>query len=501
MFTYSFFISWIFLFIPSVFADDIKEYSLVINNSNVPTLRRVDGDNYIEVTNSTEKSQVFTLEEIDNKQVLTLNEGIHYAYIQSDIYGELIIKAPNFVYVNRLYGNWITLDTYNSTSYVSTSTHEFDAASPGLKTHFNLGHFSMKNSTLRLLDGTFINQDVIHTYITPNFDENESITLDNSIIETKSVIFTPSKRKIIIKNNSKVYAYGIGIESDNDNTNLEINIKNSYIELISNKVETLENQPIGSFIYCMNDIVIENSELRTNGSIYGADLTIKNATVDIKDGVEKFYFPASNTMTVLIENASVKLNGPVIVASSLTLRNAYIEAESGASEAVKNKELNSTNDYNYRSYSAYLVYSLSLYNSNIRGKTDDSVPAFAILNSFYSNDTSTVFIDNNSKNADFEKVDKTEAGFFKKHNNFNANEITFTSFNTPTEIYTAHLFDVPLTEGATSPSEVITLKIKNGTWEDGSDNDLEIKSVKGTIITKDYIENISLIDNGKLILT
>lgn len=115
-------------------------------------------------------------------------------------------------------------------------------------------------------------------------------------------------------------------------------------------------------------------------------------------------------------------------------------------------------------------------------------------NSIYS------FEDNdNNKILEFKKVNVSDypfkaipAGYDTSYNAIIINS---------DEVYTIVDGDDAVTVASTDESETITLKILNGTWKDGTKEDKVITVVKGTVITKDYIETLSINDDNVLVLT
>ena len=155
--------------------------------------------------------------------------------------------------------------------------------------------------------------------------------------------------------------------------------------------------------------------------------------------------------------------------------------------------------FDYATATPLIVNKINLTNSNIRAISNSSVPAVAITTSITSDKESFIWRDDNNKILEFKKVNVSDYPFKAIPTGYD------TSYNVfiidDDEVYTIVDGDDAVTVASTDESETITLKILNGTWKDGTKEDKVITVVKGTVITKDYVETLSINDDNVLVLT
>ena len=512
-----------------------EEYIIFINSDNSSRLCRADGDNFIPdntgyspipeydfyrqcsnpVTDQSIIDSVYSLNEVNSQQVLTLKSGIHYTNIVTNVYGELKITSNNeLVYINMIYGAWAKLENLNSESFTSTSNYVIDKENDTrLYTHFHLGELEIKNSTIKLTNGTNNSQDVIHTVITPGFDDFGNITIDNSTV-ISSTIKVQDNKKINIKNHSNVYVPYIICE-DSTSTTSEISIDESYVELLSNTLivyrdtnGTLDDTnddvyfPASSYVTSRNKISITSSEVITNGTIGTINLIIKNSSIyGYKDGYTNHHLGEINSINLSIENSEVKLKGNVVAYNTLNMKNAWLECENGSNSTIGTMSVEFYAEspiYDYSTLSPLTAGTISLTNSNFRAVSNGIVPAVAIFAGITSDNENFIFKNDDNDILELEEVDSSVFFNIPDGHTINLNQ---RDFGTLPKVYTPLKGTDTSSIVQTGESETITLKIINGTWEDGTTEDKTIKVVKGTVINKDFIETISSIENGNLVFT
>ena len=487
-----------FIGINNVFA--FEEYEIKLNSGN-SVLRRVDGDNYTEITDTAIKNSIYSyVEDAENSTwILTLKEGIHYYNIESDRYGEVEFTSNDkLVYINNIKGNWIKFNHLNSEGYTSTSTHDLVYPGDGIKNHVHVGHLDIYNSTFKFFAEGSIEEGQIHTE-PPENSEYGNLTISNSTVVTKGTIYAPKGKKVIIKDGSNVFARAIisGIINDID-SNDELQIKNSYVETLGDEVSEVYNYVFSSLLMCANKIVVENSEIRTNGTITSNDLNITNSTVGFKAGAKKFYLPTFAGLDITFKNVEAKVKGG-LVGTTIDFENTYLEVETGKSTEVF--EITG-NKFDYSTSSAFIGDVVTLKNSNFRAKTDGTVPAVAIRTSITSDVDSFDFKDNDEEIVEFKKVNLDDYGFLTVPSGYtvNYNAIALASF-TNSEGYTAVKGTTALSETATTESKTITLKIINGTWEDGTTETITMKVPKDRTIDKNLITTIAKTEGDVVVVT
>lgn len=480
----------------------LDEYTIEISIDNDVKLYKMEANAKNEITDEDTKNSIYSFVDNDNNLTLTLKENVHYYAIQSNPYNKVKITSNDKqVYLNLLYGTWCNLDHLKATTYTPVSTYKHDYMDVGEITHFHFGELEINDSNINLIyepeDESIQNQ--IHTVESdPQYGDYGHIKIKNSTVRTTSALIVPEGKSITI-DGSNVYAYGLQVNSnDPTKTNL-ISIKNSYVETLSNETMVFMGGVYGSMITSMTKVTIDSSEVRTNGTIQAKTLEIKNSTVGYKDGYEKFYFTAINGQEVTFQNADIRFKGNVII-DNLVMENSYLQVETGANSIVlaKTKQTGGQG-FDYATATPLIVNSINLTNSNIRAISNSSVPAVAITTSITSDKESFIWRDDNNKILEFKKVNVSDYPFKAIPDGYD------TSYNATIidsdEVYTIVDGDDAVTVASTDESETITLKILNGTWKDGTKEDKVITVVKGTIITKDYVETLSINADNVLVLT
>ena len=484
----------------------LDEYTIEIAMDNSDKLYKMEANAKNEITDEATKNSIYSFENNDNNLTLTLKENVHYYAIQSNPYNKVKITSNDKqVYLNILYGTWCNLDHLKATTYTPVSTYKHDYMNIGEITHFQFGDLEINDSNINLLYELEPNsenqtiQNEIHTVESdPLYGDHGHIRIKNSTVRTTSALMVPEGKSITI-DGSNVYAYGLQVNSnDPTKTNL-ISIKNSYVETLSNETIVFMGSVYGPMITSMAKVTIDSSEVRTNGTIQAKTLEIKNSTVGYKDGYEKFYFTAINGQEVTFQNADIRFKGNVVI-DNLDMENSYLQVETGANSMVlaKTKQTGGQG-FDYATATPLIVNIINLTNSNIRAISNSSVPAVAITTSITSDKESFIWRDDNNKILEFKKVNVSDYPFKAIPTGYD------TSYNAiiidSDEVYTIVDGDDAVTVASTDESETITLKILNGTWKDGTNEDKVITVVKGTVITKDYVETLSINDDNVLVLT
>ena len=177
----------------------------------------------------------------------------------------------------------------------------------------------------------------------------------------------------------------------------------------------------------------------------------------------------------------------------MELNNSILSSQSGASEKIAQ---DTTIPVDYSTSSALVAKTVELNNSDLIAISHTDVPAIMIIDPLISNNENQIFVNGENAIESFEIVNYSDYGFLPTNG---LNNITLTTIGvTDNEGYTALLNGEASYDVRTSEKVTVKLKIENGTWEDGSTEDIEVILIKGQIPNKDTIKSISLIEGGIL---
>lgn len=331
--------------------------------------------------------------------------------------------------------------------------------------------------------------NIIHTELITTPVGNGNFLIKDSFIDTDGSI--GAQGDLTIKN-SNVKTYGAASMTQSS----VITIDESTISLLSNTIRQMSDLGIvGTFMVSPNKIVVkDNSKIYSNGIIMSYN-TVEVIDSEIKGSNEYDinYIPALVVYEKLTAtNSSFDLTGPALI-KQIELNNSILSSQSGDSEKIAQE---TSLPVDYSTSSALVAKTVELNNSNLIAISHADIPAIMIIDPLISNNENQIFVNGENAIESFEIVNYSDYGFLPT-NGFN--NITLTTIGvTNNEGYTALLNGEASYDVRTSEKVTVKLKIENGTWEDGSTDDIEVILIKGELPNKDTIKSISLIEGGIL---
>lgn len=470
---------FLFLIISMIGINQAKaeEYGVkIFSDTNI----KVYDENEVEITNNI--PDIYTYD--TTTHTITLKENIHYAMVLTEDYDHHITITSNNkkTYVNMVYGPFIILDKLNSESFTSESNHVWDSLITGdpntpMMTHVHVGELLVKDSTFILKENKNFYDGIVHTLHDDAHDGFGDITIQNSKFYTNGFMYTDNPKTITIKDNSDVKVSSIGCFNADDvhdklivkDSKLEVS-RDSYIELFNVKNHGL---------VINSNITIDNSEIITNAFWSAVTLTINNSNMYTSSAIEKFDIDGLGGKTLVVNNSDVDISG-AITFDTITLSNSNLSSQTGP-----NEDALSTLGFDGSTFSALFANSLELNNSNFKAVSLGDVPAVAIQDGITSNKENFILYNDSYQILDLKNVDLNDKGFFNNPNNYTTVNALLAG---KTQGYTGLLNGNASKVVISGESVEMTIKVVNGTWEDGTNEDKHITMILGVIPDKNFIK-------------
>jgi len=468
-------------------AKAIEEYGVKIFSD---TDIKVYDENEDEIT--TDIPNIYTYDKTTH--TITLKENIQYAMVESKDYDHHITITSNNkkTYVNMIYGPYIILDKLNSESFTNKSDHIWDYfitgnSSTPMITHVHVGELFVKDSTFILKENKHFYDGIVHTLHDDNHDDFGDITIQNSKFYINGFMYTNDPKTITIKDNSDVKVTSLGCINTNGvydklivkDSKLEVS-RDSYIEMLNFKNHGL---------VLNTDITIDNSEIITNAFWSTVNLTINNSNMYTSDGLEKFNIDGLDGNSLVVTNSDVDISG-AITFNTITLTNSNLSSQTGP-----NEDALSTLGYDGSTYSALIANSLELNNSNFKAVSLGDVPAIAIQDGITSNKENFILYNDSYQFLDLKNIDLNDKGFFNNPNNYTQVNAFLAG---KTQGYTGLLNENASKVVISGETVEMTIKVVNGTWEDGTNEDKHITMILGVIPDKNFIKTYATKLNQEL---
>ena len=412
---------------------------------------------------------------------LTLKEDVHYVMVKSRMHEEVIVTSNDKkTYVNMVYGPIITMNKLNSESFMAESSHIWDYFDENntdtpMMTHVHVGELVVKDSKFILKDKKYTYDALAHTYNESGYPDSGNFTIQNSTFKIEGMMFVETNKKLTIKDNSKVKTSAIFCMNQDNNPATatdELIVKDSELEVSFNDILFAFNSYNHSIVL-LSKVTIDNSDVITNAMWRSNIFNMNNSNMYYTDDLEKFDILSIVSALVTIENSDLDLSGAVF-AQNLSLTNSNLSCES-----VPNARAVEVMGYDGSTASALVAANLNLVNSNFKAVSLGDVPAVYIKDSITSNKNDFVMYNGSYNLLDFEEVDLEDDGFFANPNNY-SNQYNYEGILDHSPGGKSLLLNGKASNVVISGETIeMTIKVVNGTWEDGSTEDKHVTMILG----------------------
>ena len=451
-----------FLFMGKVYALD--EYSITINDNSSIVVKNALNDSVI--------SDYSNILEYSN-DVLTIKEGVYVNKIE--VHKNITITSNNKkTYINTIAGETVELvaDKLYFETYDSAATPYNNQYNVPEYTHFGANKLTIKDSNIKMNSNKGMMDNQIHT-------NDYDLLIENSNINTTILEIYKNNTNIVI-NNSNIYAAIIYAVGENQSDSLNIKINDSVLEFYEYQGN--------SYIQAYNDIIVNNSTIKNCKIINSKNsLLLDNVQLIKGNSVEQAF--SSSTMTIKNSNLNVNYyfagNNLYLINTSLTVigdenNNFTFQSSQGQ---IKMPIISIYENIDLKSSS------LEIDSTKTKALNDETLPPIAFLGTFTSDDPSFVFIDDNKNILKMSQDDTTNYGVSSLLQGGS-------TFNTYTKESGEKVYKI-----RTSSVVKYKLKIVNGTWDDGTTEDVEVNLLDGEVPNKDTIKSKSSIDGYVLSVT
>ncbi|MBQ7240892.1 MAG: hypothetical protein IJS56_05595 [Bacilli bacterium] len=471
------------------------EFGIIIESDT--NIKVKNGEN-VDYTGDT--SGIYSYDASTN--TLTLKEDVHYVIVKSNMHEELIVTSNDKkTYVNMVYGPIVTMNKLNSESFMAESSYIWDYFEENntdtpIMTHVHVGELVVKDSKFILKDKKYTYDAVAHTYNESGYPDSGNFTIQNSTFKIEGTMYVETNKKVTIKDNSKVKVSSIAC-TDRDNNPAtatdELIVKDSELEVSFNDIVFV----FGSYnhsVVLFNKITVDNSDVITN-AMWGSNIfNMNNSNMYYSDDLEKFDILSIFSTLVTIENSDLDLSGAVF-AINLSLTNSNLSCESGP-----NARAVEVMGYDGSTISALIAQDVTLVNSNFKAISLGDVPAILFGNNFTS-DKSNFVMHNGSYNLlTLEEIDLEDDGFFANPNNYSVQynlQLVGNAINVEKSLLLNGKASNVVISGETIE---MTIKVVNGTWEDGSSEDKHVTMILGQIPDKNMFKTKASKQNQELVI-
>ena len=432
------------------------EYGIVIKANNSVTLINALTNTTITPTDNTKYNYT--------NSVLTLSSNIHYAYIKA--YKPITITSNDEkVYVDYMYGinSSLVIDHLKSETYDTevedslVGVHYSNTGKPWYSGIYANG-LTITNSDLYLNNKATKNDDLIQTV---DYD----MLINNSTIYTSSGFV--SKNVNITVTNSTIKAPKIEVSPINNTDYKNITLTNVTYEGVRDTFE----EYLYTGVSTQGTLNVNNSTMNGIDYIDARDITFKDSKLnESKYDETNSIILGSNNFTVT--NSYIKTKSSLL-ANNLVLNDSTIIVETSGYDRMK--ELY---NYDYSTNSSIIVYENFEINGNtsLNIKSTRNVPALFLINKPTFENPNLVFTDGNTV-LDLKEVtdmDKMLNGEDDGYNKMIIDSLSLQKVYTVVDSSGEPLKNIYTTEGVK-----YTFKVKNGTWEDGTEEIKEKFYLKG----------------------
>ena len=320
------------------------------------------------------------------------------------------------------------------------------------------------------------------------YRNSANVTLDNTIVKVTN------DKDIKIAHNSKLYLInGSSLEChsivDNHGTSDSLfsiensEVKTDSIEIaglinLSDSTITLSNSGVLS---SGNTITLDNINDLSIKMIIGKDVSINSTNIVLSESL-------SSIDELEVIDSNLQTHG--IRVSNLTIEDSYLKTETLSTE---------------KGFSPLIVMGvLDITNSRVIASSDGTVPAVLVSDNIVLNNST--FKDNNDKILDVTDVVVSTDNFIPT--GYTGNDGCVSAGDT---VKTTTLNGVISNYAETAGYYEVTVKVVNGTWEDGTNEDTTVKVLLGDepdaylptsmIANKGYKKGSWKLDDGKYVYT
>ena len=478
--------------ITNVHASASDEYAIIFKTTGEITIYTERKDDSHIYTGDT--SGIYSYD--STSKVMTLKEGVRYIGVYFEETGGHTITSNNKkVYLNMMYGDVLTVENLNSESFVQSNDYVWDTYNENddttpMMTHIHSGDLSIKDSTVIIKDERYTYDGIIHTVYDSNNPTSTNITIENSTVKTTNVLLS-DKANITIKDNSIVKSAGLGCL--NPSTNLEtLLIKDSTVETSFNDIRSINNYMTYGFVFDPV-ITIEDSNITTNAFWRANAISLSSTNIFVTDDLENFDLLGIQTGSLTLNNSSIDISGSII-SNIINLTNSTLYSKTGPNQLAIEKLGNDGS-----TMSALVTPSLTLVNSDFKATSNGDVPAVAI-GSLTTDKTNFVLYDKDYNFLDFEEVTLDDYGFYVNPNNYSYqyNQANISPLMTNAK---TGLLNNKASKTVYSGEKIeMTIRVVNGTWEDGTTDAKTVTVISGFIPTKEMFKTKPLKNNQELII-
>ena len=455
------------------------EYNIQINTDKTIIIKNAVTNASISLNDALEQGVISDFGTHDGIPAIVLSEGVHYNYFRLQ-YNTYITSFDKKTYVNIISSTKkIIIEHLNMESYdTSDPTTRFSDTYSGRLYNRIQGKtgLEIKNSIIKF--NKKLNNE---SYIV---SENNALLIDDSTIDARMLY---SYAKGVTVNNSTLNLFGISTEKGVELNNV---ILNSFINRVGDDY-------LHAFIQVVDgDLTIRNSNLLMNGEFNASNnVLLEDTTVNTFDSDTITGF-VSESKTLTLNNSTLNTKSRIIV-NDVELTDSTLNIDTFASSGLLAE---AGTDVSYTS--ALIVYNnFESTNSSFKVKQDGYVPALIIGGEFITDIDALGFVDSNNNILDLKRINLEDYGFLANPDNYIVfpNEQKIPS--TFREAYTLLLNNEPTYSLEPKSIDSITFKVINGTWKDGTTEDIIKRVVRGTTIDNSFIETKPLDDNTELVIT
>lgn len=482
----------------------VTEYEEVNNNGTTETIATTSRKNI------TDYSSIIDYQD----GVLTLKEGLHFSDIVSHV-NLTITSNDKPVYVNYM------MSTKNENKLVLTNldmkAYQIDKDDTGTISYVSVGVMDIINSKidLSLLKLNTANNNIIHSATADINISNSTIKIAGDVVAVKNLTITDSTIETLQGKDElsgTVYAGGVlkiegsdvdanckvwGVEdvfitnSSVTTKKLSVTSEKGYLNIVDSDIDAGVGMQAEEGIFMrLSDVVVKEVIISTKGN-----LQIENTNLRTEKGISavKFVDIFDSVISIMGEDATFEFGDGV---SGSTISNSTINT-SCELESTGNLELIDsyiTLKHNKEKSNSNIVVLGDLWISNSRIITEsDSLPAVLVTGKLDVKDITNIK-DKDGNQLEIVKVKASSENFLKSlENNVTTNSIYI---NEGDEVSTfasnGELVKNLQTEGFFE----VTLKVVNGTWSDGSTDDIFIKVLIGEEYVYENLPNGMVANDG-----
>ena len=454
----------LFLIVSTTRVFAFEEYCVSID-SGITVQNCVTGDTI------SDYSSILTFE----NDVLILNEGLHYDLVHShrDI---TITSNGQKVYLNYLESesNELTLDRLISEDYVSSNPNVIkNSDNQEEYTHIGADKLVIKDSDIKMLSSRSYADNVVHSnskeliitnstvscFALMSFNAAKDVTIDKSTLNVQMIqSYGSSNKKATITDSTLNFNIYI---SQVNYTAISIGMSTDIINSVLNNISIITNK----------NLLLENTKINSTNldcvTISTDEFVIRDSDFELKSVVLCNYLKMYNSSLKLVGKEASNYN---IFISQL----GYIPCLLNVAEDLILEDS-----------------SLDLDSRLFRDTNNDkTMPAFFVGRSITSNDPNFVVIDKEYNILNVKKVKPSDYGYAVSFSDPNAT--LYSAFDDEDNV----MFNV-----RTSSAVKYKLKVVNGTWEDGTEEEKEMYLFDGNVPDKNTLKTISKVKGYGLSVT